>query len=268
MVNDALKRNNVNVTGNGTQVILFAHGFGCDQNAWKFVTESFTDDYKVVLFDYTGSGKSDISQYNSDKYSKLDGYAQDVIEICEALNVNDVIFVGHSVSSMIGLLAAIEKPEYFSKLILLGPSPRYLDAENYSGGFEQKDLEGLFEFMENNYLGWSSAMAPAIMGNPDRPELGEFLTDSFCSTDPDVARDFARVTFFSDNRADLSRLNVKSLTLQCADDIIAPVTVGRYVHENTPGNEFVQLKATGHCPHISEPEETIAAIKAFLQTTP
>ncbi|QEM14391.1 alpha/beta hydrolase [Mucilaginibacter rubeus] len=200
-MNDVLNRNNVNVVGNGAQVMLFAHGFGRDQNAWKFVTEAFTDVYKVELFDNTGSGKSDISLHNSDKYSKLDGYAQGIIEICQALNLDNVFFVGHSVSSMIGLLAAIEKPEYFSKLILLGPSPLYLNAENYNGGFAQKDLEGLFEFMENNYLGWSSAMAPAIMGNPGRPELGEFLTDSFCSTDPNAARDFARVTFFSDNRA-------------------------------------------------------------------
>jgi len=259
-----IKRNNVKVIGNGNQVILFAHGFGCDQNAWKFVTDAFTDDYKVVLFDYTGSGKSDLSQYNSDKYSKLDGYAQDILDICEALNLRNVIFVGHSVSSMTGVLAAIRHPEYFSKLVLIGPSPRYLNADNYTGGFEQKDLEGLFEFMENNYLGWSSAMAPAIMGNADRPELGEFLTSSFCCTDPDVARDFARVTFMSDNRADLSKLTVKSLTLQCSDDIIAPLSVGEYVHQHTPDNTFVRLNAAGHCPHISEPQETIAAIHAFI----
>jgi sigma-B regulation protein RsbQ len=219
----------------------------------------------VVLFDYTGSGKSDIQQYSSDKYSKLDGYAQDVIDICEALNIKDAIFVGHSVSSMIGVLAANRHPEYFSKLILIGPSPRYLNADGYTGGFETKDLDALFEFMDSNYLGWSSAMAPAIMGNADRPDLGEFLTTSFCSTDPAVARDFARVTFYSDNRADLPKLKVKSLTLQCSEDIIAPATVGSYVFENTPHNEFVQLNASGHCPHISEPEETIAAIKSFLQ---
>jgi sigma-B regulation protein RsbQ len=260
-----IKRNNINVIGNGNQVILFAHGFGCDQNAWKFVVDAFTEDYKVVLFDYTGSGKSDLSQYSADKYSKLDGYAQDILDVCEALDLRNVIFVGHSVSSMTGILAAIRHPECFSKLVLIGPSPRYLNAENYAGGFEQQDLEGLFEFMEHNYLGWSSAMAPAIMGNADRPELGEFLTSSFCSTDPEVARDFARVTFMSDNRADLSKLAVPSLTLQCSDDIIAPVAVGEYVHQHTPGNEFVRLNAAGHCPHISEPEETIAAIRTFIQ---
>ncbi|MBE9584237.1 alpha/beta hydrolase [Mucilaginibacter sp. JRF] len=260
-----IKRNNVKVIGNGDQVILFAHGFGCDQNAWKFVINAFTDDYKVVLFDYTGSGRSDILQYNAVKYSKLDGYTQDILDICEALELKDIVFVGHSVSSIIGILAAIQHPKYFSKLVLIGPSPRYLNAENYTGGFEQQDLEGLFEFMESNYLGWSSAMAPVIIGNSDRPELGEFLTSSFCSTNPDVARDFARVTFMSDNRADLSKLTVSSLTLQCSDDILAPLTVGEYVHLHTPGNKFVQLAATGHCPHISEPEETISAIRSYIQ---
>jgi sigma-B regulation protein RsbQ len=260
-----VKRNNVNVIGDGSKVILFAHGFGCDQNAWKFVVDAFTDDYKVVLFDYTGSGRSDIGQYDSGKYSTLDGYAQDVLDICKTLSIKDAIFVGHSVSSMIGILAAVRRPDYFSKLVLIGPSPRYLNAEDYTGGFEQKDLDGLFEFMENNYLGWSSAMAPAIMGNPDRPELGEFLTGSFCSTDPDIAREFARVTFTSDNRADLAKVTVSSLTLQCADDIIAPTAVGQYVHQHIPGNVFVQLNAAGHCPHISEPQETIAAIRSFIQ---
>ncbi|MEO3407966.1 alpha/beta hydrolase [Mucilaginibacter sp. CAU 1740] len=264
-MNPILKRNNVNIIGDGDQVMLFAHGFGCDQNAWKFVVDAFSDDFKIVLFDYTGSGQSDIQQYSSSKYSTLDGYAQDVIDICEALNIRDAIFVGHSVSSMVGILAANRHPEYFSKMVLIGPSPRYLNADNYTGGFERQDLEGLFEFMENNYLGWSSAMAPAIIGNPDRPELGEFLTGSFCSTDPDVARDFARVTFLSDNRADLAKLSVKSLTLQCADDIIAPTAVGHYVHQHTPNNEFFQMKAAGHCPHISEPEETINAIRSFIQ---
>lgn len=264
MAEQAIKRNNVNIIGNCEQAMIFAHGFGCDQNAWKFIVDAFTDDYKLVLFDYTGSGKSDISQYSIEKYNKIDGYVQDLLDVCEALELRDAIFVGHSVSSMVGLLAANQHPEYFSKLIFIGPSPRYLNTENYTGGFEQKDLEGLFEFMDSNYLGWSSAMAPAIMGNADRPELGDFLTGSFCATDPDVAREFARVTFFGDNRADLPKSTVSSLTLQCADDIIAPVTVGQYVLAHTPGNVLVQLKATGHCPHISEPEETIAAIKQFL----
>jgi sigma-B regulation protein RsbQ len=259
-----LKRNNVNVIGNGKQVILFAHGFGCDQNAWQFVVDAFTENYKVVLFDYTGSGQSDISQYSTTKYASLEGYTQDVLDVCEALELKDVIFVGHSVSSMVGLLAAIRHPEFFHKLVFIGPSPRYLNDADYIGGFEPNDLESLFEFMDQNYLGWSSAMAPAIMGNSDRPELGDFLTSSFCSSDPEITRAFARVTFYSDNRPDLSKLSVKSLTLQCSDDVIAPYAVGEYVHQNVPGNEFMLLKATGHCPHISEPQETIRAIKSFI----
>jgi len=259
-----IKRNNIKVLGNGKQAMLFAHGFGCDQRAWKFIADAFTEDYQLILFDYTGSGQSDISQYNPEKYSKLGGYVQDVLDICEALQLKEVIFIGHSVSSMVGLLAAIRQPQYFYRLILIGPSPRYLNTTDYTGGFERQDLENLFEFMDSNYLGWSSAMAPAIMGNPDRPELGEFLTDSFCSTDPDIARDFARVTFFSDNREDLSKLTIKSLTIQCSQDMIAPVEVGQYVHRHTPGNTYILLNATGHCPHISAPNETVAAIKHYL----
>jgi sigma-B regulation protein RsbQ len=259
-----LKRNHVKVIGQGQQVMLFAHGFGCDQNAWKFLTDAFLADYKVILFDYTGSGNSDLSQYSKSKYDKLEGYVEDVLDICRALELKNIIFVGHSVSSMVGLLAANRHPEYFAKLIFIGPSPRYLNTEGYTGGFEQEDFENLFDFMDSNYLGWSNAMAPAIMGNADRPELGAFLTNSFCATEPEIARAFAKVTFFSDNRKDLSHSQVDSLTLQCADDIIAPTTVGRYVHEHTPRNTFIQLKATGHCPHISEPDETAAAIKSFL----
>ncbi len=259
-----LERNNVNVLGDGEQVMLFAHGFGCDQRSWQFIVNAFTADYKVVLFDYVGSGESDLSAYSSIKYDSLDGYAQDLLDVCEALSLNQVIFVGHSVSAMIGVLAAIQKPEYFKKLIFIGPSPRYLNDENYTGGFDRKDLESLFEFMDSNYLGWSNTMAPAIMGNPDRPELGDFLTNSFCATDPEVARQFARVTFFSDNRADLGKLQVESLTLQCTDDVIAPQAVGEFVQLHLPQNKLVLLEATGHCPHISEPEKTIQAIRDFI----
>lgn len=258
------KRNNVNIIGRGEKVMLFAHGFGCDQNSWQFVTDAFKDDYKLVLFDYVGAGKSDLSAYSSSRYGKLEGYAQDILEICDDLALNDVILVGHSVSSMIGLLAAVQEPSYFNKLIFVGPSPRYLNDEGYHGGFEKSDLENLFEFMDSNYLGWSSTMAPAIMGNAERPELGQFLTSSFCSTDPDIAREFARVTFFSDNRADLGKLNVESLTLQCTDDIIAPINIGTYIKENTPLNELYIMEASGHCPHISEPNETVSAIHSFL----
>jgi sigma-B regulation protein RsbQ len=245
--------------------MMFAHGFGCDQQSWQFITDAFVDHYKIILFDYVGAGHSDLSAFDPEKYSSLDGYTQDVLDICEDLDLRNVIFVGHSVSSMIGILAANKNPEYFEKLILIGPSPRYLNDEEYFGGFDRKDLESLFEFMDSNYLGWSSTMAPAIMGTPERPELGQFLTTSFCTTDPDIARSFARATFFSDNREDLEKVSKPSLTLQCSNDIIASERVGEFVRQHTPGNTLYQMKATGHCPHISAPEETIKAIKEFLK---
>lgn len=261
---DILKRNNVNIIGKGEKVMLFAHGFGCDQHVWTYLVDEFSSDYKLVLFDYVGAGKSEISAYDSKKYSKLEGYAQDILDVCEALDLKDVIFIGHSVSSMIGLLAANKEPSYFEKLIFIGPSPRYVNDEGYVGGFERENLEQLFEMMDSNYLGWSRALAPAIMGNPERPELGEALTNNFCATDPKIASEFARVTFLSDNRLDLSKLQVPSLTLQCSNDIIAPLEVGYYMKQNTPGNSLVIMEATGHCPHMSAPEETIQAIKSFI----
>ena len=259
------KRNNVTIKGKGSQPMLFAHGFGCDQNSWQFIVEAFAENYKIILFDYVGAGKSDLSAFDPEKYSKLEGYSEDVLNICEALDLQNVIFVGHSVSSMIGILAANKNPEYFDKLILIGPSPRYLNDEGYHGGFERKDLENLFEFMDSNYLGWSSAMAPAIMGNGSRPKLGEFLTTSFCSTDPEIARSFAKATFYSDNREDLKAVKISSLTLQCKEDIIAPEEVGEFVKTNTQQNTLYLMQATGHCPHISEPQETITAIKNYLK---
>lgn len=261
---DVLKRNNVHVKGNGKQFIIFAHGFGCDQNTWRYVADSFKDDFKVVLFDYVGAGKSDLTAYDSKKYSSLQGFAQDVLDICTALNIKDAIFVGHSVSCMIGALASLQQPSYFKQLVMVGPSARYINDANYTGGMELSDLEALFEVMDSNYLGWSAMLAPAIMGNPDKPQLGEDLTNSFCATNPDMARNFARVTFLSDNRADLPKLIVKSLTLQCAEDIITPTVVGEYILKNTPNNEMVMLEATGHCPHLSAPDEVIRSIKNFI----
>ncbi len=259
-----LERNNVNVIGNGDQYMLLAHGFGCDQNTWRFMTDALKNDYKLLLFDYVGAGNSDLSAYDEERYSSLHGYAQDVLEICEVLDIRQSVFVGHSVSSMIGMLAAIAKPEYFERLIFVGPSPCYLNDSNYKGGFDRSDLEELFDTMDSNYLGWSNAMAPAIMGNADRPELGEDLANSFCATDPEIAKQFARVTFLSDNRQDLKRLKVPGLILQCSEDIIAPVEVGNYLKEQLTDSKLVHLNATGHCPHLSAPEETIRAIKAYL----
>ncbi len=261
----ALARNNVRVTGKESgPPMLFAHGFGCDQNMWRYVAPQFEEDYRVVAFDHVGAGRSDHTAYSPGKYATLGGYADDVIEICAELGLTDVVFVGHSVSSMIGVLAAVRAPERFAKLVLVGPSPRYVNDEGYVGGFTREDIEELLESLDSNYLGWSHAMAPVIMGNPDRPGLGEELTESFCRTDPEIARHFARVTFLSDNRADLAGVRVPTLVLQCSSDVIAPQTVGEYVHRAIPGSQFVVLSATGHCPNLSAPEETVAAIKAFV----
>ena len=265
---DVLERNNVRVLGRGTQPMLFAHGFGCDQNMWRFVTPAFEDDYKVVLFDYVGSGKSQLSAYDPRRYATLDGYADDVLDICHALDLRDVVFVGHSVSSMVGVLAANREPDRFARLILVGPSPRYINDEgppSYVGGFERKDIEGLLETMDKNYIGWANFLAPAIMKHPDRPELGAELTESFCSTDPVIARRFAEATFYADNRADLSKVTVPSLLLQCSDDIIAPLAVGDYLRDHMPGSTLRVMQATGHCPHMSAPEETIELIKEYLE---
>ena len=263
---DVVRRNNVNVRGRRDgQPMLFAHGFGCDQNMWRFVAPAFEDDYKVVLFDHVGAGGSDLSAYDPDRYGALAGYAADVLDICRELDLHDVVFVGHSVSAMIGVLAARDEPDRFASLVLVGPSPRYINDEGYIGGFEEADIAELLDSLESNYLGWSTAMAPVIMGNAERPELGEELTASFCRTDPDIARRFARVTFMSDNRGDLATVEVPTLVLQCTDDAIAPVAVGQYVAAAMPRAEIVLLNATGHCPNLSAPEETVAAIKDFIR---
>jgi sigma-B regulation protein RsbQ len=259
------ERNNVVVRGSArAQPMMFAHGFGCDQNMWRYVAPEFEDDYRVVLFDHVGAGGSDLGAYDRDKYGSLEGYAADVLEICRELELRDVIFVGHSVSAMIGVLAAAEEPDRFAKLVLVGPSPRYIDDDDYRGGFTREDIDGLLESLDSNYLGWSQAIAPAIMGREDRPELGEELTNSFCRTDPAIAGHFARVTFLSDNRADLRRVTTPALVLQCDDDIIAPSEVGAYVDAQLADSTFVQLQAKGHCPNLSAPEETVEAIRGFL----
>ncbi|MFZ2069920.1 MAG: alpha/beta hydrolase [Xanthobacteraceae bacterium] len=259
-----LLRNNVNVRGQGNRTMVFAHGFGCDQNMWRYVTPAFENDFGVVLFDHVGAGGSDISAYSPEKYSTLDGYADDVIEICRELKLAEVIFVGHSVSAMIGVLAAIKAPELFEALVLVGPSPRYIEDGDYVGGFSAAQIEELLEFLDSNHMGWSAAMAPVIMANSDRPELSEELTNSFCRTDPEIAKHFARTTFMSDNRSDLAKVSTRSLVLQCSDDVIAPKSVGEYVHKHLKNSELVMMRATGHCPNLSAPDETIAAIRAFV----
>jgi sigma-B regulation protein RsbQ len=263
-----VRRNNVRVLGVGDPPIVFAHGFGCDQNMWRLVAPAFERTHRVVLFDHVGAGQSDVTAYDRQKYGTLDGYAADVLEICRKLRLSDVIFVGHSVSAMIGVLAAKQDPGLFAALVLVGPSPRYIDEAGYLGGFSRQNIEGLLNSLDSNYLGWSSSMAPVIMGNADRPELGEELTNSFCRTDPTIAGHFARVTFFSDNRQDLGQVSTPTLILQCADDVIAPNAVGEYVHRQMPRSQLVFMQATGHCPNLSAPEETIRAIQSFLDTLP
>lgn len=269
MTENILARNNVKVRGKGTQPMLFAHGFGCDQNMWRFVTPAFEDEYRIVLFDYVGAGRSDARAYDPERYNSLDGYARDLLDICAALDLRNVIFVGHSVSAVIGILAANEEPERFDRLILIGPSPRYInDPPDYVGGFEREDIEGLLDMMEKNYIGWASFLAPVIMGNPEQPDLASELEESFCSTDPKTANQFARVTFFSDNRDDLEKVTTPSLILQCAEDAIAPTEVGDYVHRRLPGSTLRRMEATGHCPHMSHPEETVRLIKEYLSANP
>ena len=249
-----LQRNNVQVSGDGPRTIMFAHGFGCDQHMWDAIAPTFENDHRVILFDQVGAGGSDISAYSSEKYATLAGYAGDVVEIGRELRLQNAIFVGHSVSAMIGALASIDVPGMFADLVMVGPSPRYLNDGDYSGGFSKDQIDDLLTFLADNHLGWSAAMAPAIMGNPDRPELGERLTASFCATDPAIARDFAKVTFLSDNRADLPSVTARTLVLQCHQDIIAPIAVGKYVADAIPGSRYVLLDATGHCPNLSAPQ--------------
>ena len=263
-----LKRNNVTVLGKGPQTMVLAHGYGCDQNMWRHLVPAFQDDFRIILFDYVGHGKSDASAFDRNRYGTLAGYADDILAICEALAVRDAVFVGHSVSSMIGILAAQKDPTRFASLVLIGPSPRYINDGDYVGGFTREDIDGLLDFLDSNPLGWSSTMARVIMGNPDRPELAGELENSFCMIDPEIAKHFARVTFLSDNRLDLPKVTLPCLILQCANDAIAPQAVGEYVHARIPGSQLTLLSAVGHCPHLSDPEGTIGAIRSFLNHRP
>jgi sigma-B regulation protein RsbQ len=262
---DVRARNNVVVIGRREgPVVVLSHGFGCDQNLWRLVAPRLADDFPVVLFDHVGAGRSDMAAWSERRHGSLRGYADDVLDIVRELDLREVVFVGHSVSAMIGVLAVVEEPERFGGLVLLTPSPRYVDDGEYRGGFSAADIDELLESLESNYLGWSAVMAPVIMGNPDRPELGEELTNSFCRTDPRIARVFARATFLSDNRQDLASVTVPTLVVECEHDAIAPREVGAYVHAQIPGSRLVTLDATGHCPQLSAPEATTEAISRFV----
>ena len=244
-------------------VVMLAHGFGCDQHMWWLVRPRLAEIFRVVTFDLVGSGRSDRTAWDAERYSLLDGYAHDVADLCREMDLRDVMFVGHSVSAMIGVLAARLEPDRFTKLVLVTPSPCYIDDGDYRGGFTRADIDELLKSLSDNYLGWSATMAPMIMGNPERPELGEELTNSFCQMDPQVAEVFARATFLSDNRADLATVQVPTLVLQCTQDVIAPPEVGAFVHAHIPGSVLVTLNATRHCPQLSAPVETAEQIIAF-----
>lgn len=266
-----MRRNNVTVSGRTDgPVMLFAHGFGCDQDMWRRLLPYFADDYRLVLFDLVGAGRSDAAAYDRAKYGSLDGYAEDLLEICENLDLRDVIVVGHSVSAMIAVIAAARKPGRFAHLILVAPSPRYTDdpSDGYVGGFSREDIDSLLESLDSNYFAWAAALAPMVMGNPDNPGLAEDLHGSFCRTNPSVARHFARVTFLSDSRKELQNVRTSCLILQCSEDLLAPPQVGTYLNQQLKQSTLVNLRATGHCPHVSAPEATAGAIRQYLGAGP
>lgn len=263
---EIIQKFHIKVLGDSSQTLMFTHGYGCDQNMWRFIYPHYQTKYKIVLFDLLGSGNSNLAEYDFEKYNSLNGYADDIIEIIETMQLKNVTFVGHSVSAMIGVLAANKSSQLFRNLVLIGPSPCYINKEGYFGGFESKDIDELIQALESNYLGWSSYITPIIMGNEDKPQLAEELNNSFCRTDPKIAQHFGRVTFLSDNRKDLDFVEVSTLILQCQKDVIAPVAVGDYVHKKIKNSHLEMLPSTGHCPHLSDPQSVINAIDSFLTT--
>lgn len=263
---DVLTRNNVTVSGSTSgPAVVFAHGFGCDQGLWRLVAPAFEPTHRVVLFDHVGAGGSDLRAWDPARYASLDGYAADVVELLDTLDLGPVVFVGHSVSAMVGVLVAAARPDLLDRLVLVCPNPRYVDDGDYRGGFSAAEVEELLETMEGNHLGWSRRVAPMIMGVPERPALGEELTATFCRNDPEISRAFARTTFLSDNRSDLARVDVPSLVVQTRRDVLAPPAVGRFVHENLRGSRLVTLDATGHCPNVSAPDQLVTALRDYLE---
>ena len=265
MTASVLKRNNVQVQGEGPPMV-FVHGFGCDQAMWRLLAPYFAESHTCILLDLVGSGRSDLAAYDKEKYASLHGYASDLCEVLAAVTTAPAVCVGHSVSAMIGMLANIASPDQFLAQVMVGPSPCYINDGDYVGGFERSDIESLLETLESNYLGWSSNMAPAIMGAPDQPELAVELTNSFCRTDPEIAKQFARVTFLSDHRADLAKLQAPTLVLQCSDDLIAPRPVGDYLARHIPHCTLRVIETVGHCPHLSAPSASADAMEQFLQS--
>jgi len=263
--NDVLARNNVKVIGNGSKTLMLAHGFGCDQNMWRFMTPALEQKFKIVLFDYVGSGSSDLSQYDKERYSRLEGYAEDIVEIGEALQLTDVIFIGHSVSSIIGSLASIEAPKLFSKMIMICPSPCFLNfPPDYLGGFEKQDLQELLNLMDKNYIGWANYLAPLVMGDNNPSELTNELSSSFCSTDPVVAKGFAKATFLSDYRHILKKVKQPTLIFQSKNDSLAPPEIGKFINENITNSELELVEADGHCLHMTHPDQVTNSIFKYL----
>jgi sigma-B regulation protein RsbQ len=262
------KRNNVQTLGTGAATVFFAHGFGCDQNMWRLLAPAYARRYRVVLFDLVGSGMSDQAAFNKHKYATLHGHAKDLAEVVQEFGQGPAVLVSHSVSGMIGALADIAHPGLFASHVMVGPSPCYINdpKTGYVGGFTQADIDSLLATLDSNYLGWSSTMAPAVMGSPEQPELSVELTNSFCRTDPEVAKHFARVTFTSDHRADLAHLQTPTLILQSDDDLIAPIEVGHYMQNALPNATLRIVENVGHCPHLSQPGACAQAIDEFLKT--
>lgn len=264
IMTDIQIRNNIKIIGNGEKTILFAHGFGCNQKMWQYLLSHFGEEYRLILFDYVGSGSSDINAYTTEKYRNLEGYKQDVFDIIDALQLQNLIFIGHSISSMIGMLAAIEEPQHFSKLIMIGPSPCYINDGNYNGGFEEKDIEELLEMMEMNFSGWASYLAPVAMDAPKDSPLTQELETAFVSVNPRIAREFAEATFYCDYRNKVKNLQVPTLIVQCSNDSIVPIEVGQFLYKQIENSELVIMDVRGHYPHISRPTETAEIIKHYL----
>lgn len=264
MNDDILKRNAVNVTGTGPRTLVFGHGFGCDQQMWRFITPDLARDFRIVTFDYVGAGRSDFDAWDPQRYGSLVGYAQDVQDVCQALGLRDAVFIGHSISGMLGLMASLAEPGLFSKLVMIGSSPCFTNDPPYVGGFEHEDIASLLDLMERNLLSWANYLAPVAMGNPDQPQLSQELAASFCAGDPRIARRFAHLVFYADLRELLPRVAVPTLILQCAQDSIAPQEVGQYMHAHMPGSTLRLMRATGHCPHMSQPHETLHALRDYL----
>jgi len=269
MNNAILERNNVKIFGKGAITLLFAHGFGCDQTMWRYITPEFEDDYKIVVFDYVGSGKSDLAFYDIERYSSFNGYAQDIIDVCNALSLTNVVLIAHSVSCMIGVMASINQPGIFDSMVLIAPSARYINDTDYVGGFELRDMNDIIDTMESDYAGWANFIAPVIMKNAgQRPELANELENRFCDNDHEINKRFARLTFYSDSRHELIKVTVPTLILQCSEDAIAPETAGIYIYENITGSRYIKMQAIGHCPHMSHPKETVRLIQDYLVSQP